>query len=471
MKNLSRYTILILFFHFINTYGQEKLITYTKDNGLSSNNIQRYMIRSNSEVWLGADNGINIFNGERWINKKKIKYSKSGKEKAITGISYIWEDKSNMIWIGCGNGVITYDGENWRLIEKEWKGAPSTRFYLKDSKGNFWVCLQEYKSYSGSVTAGSTTGQVFMFNGTEWKNYSNIAGGSRHQQLTDNKSYFKTLTEDKNGNVWIGNFEGAYKFDGKEWEVIKKKSGKIPDNEVTFIKKDHEGSIWIGTDNGLAHFGNDEWKSYNQEDGFPGRSVYLLWQDTHNNFWAFTMSRTPYNVYKGICLFDDGKWVHQTDPNLTPYISSIADFGNGLVWASGKDGVSVYDGEKWKFFSIADGIQEGYYGKLYKDSKNNIWAFSKKSVIQYDSVQWSYYTKETPGGDEWKIRFLKEDSHGNIWVGTNNIGIYKFDRTNWTHYDENSGLVDDKLKFLFEDKEGNVWLVTKKGVTVFNYGG
>ena len=159
--------------------------------------------------------------------------------------------------------------------------------------------------------------------------------------------------------------------------------------------------------------------------------------------------------------------MHQTDSNLTPYISSIADFGDGIVWASGKDGVSVYDGVQWKYFSLSDGIKEGYYGSLYKDSKNNIWAYSKKGVIKYDSVQWNYFAKETPDGDEWKIRFLKEDSHGNIWIGTNNIGIFKFNTTNWTHYNETSGLVNDKVKFLFEDKKDNVWIITKKGVSVY----
>jgi len=462
--------ILIMLFLFTIVKSQEKIINYTKDNGLTSNYIQRYKVRSNGEVWLGANNGINIFNGDQWTQKRKIKHPKSGKEKSIVSVSYILEDKNSMIWIGCGNGVITYDEGNWNLLEKAWKGSPPTRFFMKDSKGNFWVCLQEYKSSSSSVTSGLTKGQVFMFDGNKWINFTNTAGGVRYQQMTESKSFFTSLVEDKNGHIWIGNYNGAFKYDGSKWEVIRKKNKKIPDNEVTFIKKDKEENIWIGTDNGLARLVEDEWIIYDQGDGFPGRSVYFLWQDSKKNYWAFSRSRTPYNIYKGLCLFTDGKWVHQTDPNLVNYINSIADFGNGIVWASGKDGVSVFDGNQWKLFSMADGIQEGYYKGLFKDYKNNIWAYSKNSVIKYDSVQWSFYTKETSEGDEWKIRFLKEDSKGNIWVGTNDIGVFKFDRTEWTHYNESSGLIDDKVKFLFEDKEGNVWIIAKKGVTVFNYG-
>ena len=427
------------------------------------------MVRSNGEVWLlGA--GAHIFDGENWTIHDKIVIPKSGKEKKIIGLSYAWEDDTQTIWLRTKmKGMIQVKDNDWKLIGKKWKGSPYLKYSLKDSKGNFWACLQEFEFKLKGISY--TKGQLCKFNGEEWIDYSLKVGGAHPKTRYTSKTYYTSLLEDNEGNIWIGTAsDGAFKYDGKNWEVIKKRSGALPNNWVKFIKRDSRGNIWIGTDEGLSRFMDGQWKTFTREDGFPAKKVYFLWEDQDNNFWAFTATKET-NVYKGLCRLEGDKWINQNEDNgLISYVTSIANFGDGEIGVCGTDGVSVFDGSAWTKYAQAEGIETGTYRNLYKDSKNNIWAYSDHTVIRFDGTQWVSYKEVNTEGEFWKIKFLKEDSNGIIWVGTIKDGVHAFDGSKWTQYSETNGLLDNEVKFLFEDKSKNIWVVTKTGTSVYYSG-
>jgi ligand-binding sensor domain-containing protein len=62
------------------------------------------------------------------------------------------------------------------------------------------------------------------------------------------------------------------------------------------------------------------------------------------------------------------------------------------------------------------------------------------------------------------------DHSGNVWIGTSQDGVCKFDGENWTTYDtSNSGLADDSINAITIDHSGNVWIGTSiDGVSKFD---
>ncbi|MCE6989672.1 hypothetical protein LZG72_11265 [Dyadobacter sp. CY323] len=70
-----------------------------------------------------------------------------------------------------------------------------------------------------------------------------------------------------------------------------------------------------------------------------------------------------------------------------------------------------------------------------------------------------------------------EDKDGNIWLGTMNSGIYRFDGKNLTnflnHADHpfNLGTYHQSILDIFQDRNGNLWFSSWNGGGVWRYNG
>jgi len=62
------------------------------------------------------------------------------------------------------------------------------------------------------------------------------------------------------------------------------------------------------------------------------------------------------------------------------------------------------------------------------------------------------------------VRAILEDSHGNLWVGSNDEGLQKISSASKKTYSMKNGLPNNSIRCLAEDKKGNVWVGTAAGV-------
>jgi ligand-binding sensor domain-containing protein len=56
------------------------------------------------------------------------------------------------------------------------------------------------------------------------------------------------------------------------------------------------------------------------------------------------------------------------------------------------------------------------------------------------------------------------DKAGNIWFGTFNAGLYKYDGQSFTRFTTANGLSSNSVLSLLEDREGNIWIGTGAGL-------
>ena len=54
---------------------------------------------------------------------------------------------------------------------------------------------------------------------------------------------------------------------------------------------------------------------------------------------------------------------------------------------------------------------------------------------------------------------ILEDSHGNIWIGTNG-GVSMYDGETFTHFTQKEGLSNNAVFSILEDSHGNIWFGT-----------
>ena len=108
-----------------------------------------------------------------------------------------------------------------------------------------------------------------------------------------------------------------------------------------------------------------------------------------------------------------------------------------------------------------------YVVETFQDSKGNLWFGTiEKGVAKYDGNKLVYLTIEDGLPDNRVVNIIEDDS-GNLWFGTG-AGLSKFDGTTYTNYSEKDGLCSDMISNLFIDSKGIFWIGTWGGVCKFD---
>ncbi len=66
------------------------------------------------------------------------------------------------------------------------------------------------------------------------------------------------------------------------------------------------------------------------------------------------------------------------------------------------------------------------------------------------------------------VRSMLEDSKGNLWFGSWNEGVCRYDGTSLTYFSAPDGLADDQVRSIREDRHGIVWFECATGLTGFD---
>ena len=65
-----------------------------------------------------------------------------------------------------------------------------------------------------------------------------------------------------------------------------------------------------------------------------------------------------------------------------------------------------------------------------------------------------------------QVLSMCQDKYGNIWFGTNNGGVSKYDGNKFVNYTENDSLVNNVVFSITEIKNGNILFGTNGGLSI-----
>lgn len=163
------------------------------------NNTVKTMCVVGSEVWLGSEEGLMIFDKGAFTS-----YGYDPKNIHSLPNNIVWsifKDRSNIVWLGTEGGIACYDA-----------GAPSfTSFDLSEADGNPYVGISVFSAQmdrSGRLWLGSRFGLSVYEperNRMQWINLSNAVVGTYN--------FVKGLSIDGNDILWIGTAEGLVCYD------------------------------------------------------------------------------------------------------------------------------------------------------------------------------------------------------------------------------------------------------------------
>lgn len=146
-------------------------------------------------------------------------------------------------------------------------------------------------------------------------------------------------------------------------------------------------------------------------------------------------------------------------PNVITSVSAAAPAPTGGGYAASEQLHSV--GYASELYDATNGLPSSDAMYLLGASDGHMWIGGNSGVICYDG---STFKRMDPSGGTTNARGFFEDSHGRIWVGTNDNGVVVVDGMEHTHLTYNDGLPSSSIRCFAEDNDGNVFIGTTTGI-------
>lgn len=177
------------------------------------------------------------------------------------------------------------------------------------------------------------------------------------------------------------------------------------------------------------------------------------------------------NAYDGVnfsnITIDDGL------PQAT--VETMIQDSKGYIWIGTNDGLSRYNGYKFKNFREEKGhknsLVNNYIVDLAEDEEGNIWILTIKGVSKINNsgeTITNYFSSEEEGNlSHYNTTEILCLSNGDILIGTmGGIDIYDKTTDSFMPFVEKDKLTNDEVYSLSEDAYGNIWVGTTDGLNM-----
>ncbi len=160
-------------------------------------------------------------------------------------------------------------------------------------------------------------------------------------------------------------------------------------------------------------------------------------------------------------ILAQGFWQKFTTVNsgiCSDTVTSVYIDNNNVVWVGTVNGISKLDGGNWTNYTSNNMPLLGS-GEVRAITQFNgdyyFGGYGFYTLIKFDGINWS----SVPGISVNEITTLEPDDKGNLWIGTNDNGVIKYDGTNTVNYNSsNSPLPADHVQKIYKDNTGNIWI-------------
>lgn len=438
--------------------------------GLSQSAINCIMQDNRGFMWFGTQDGLNLYDGYGFT----VYRNEPGNPHSLlhNWINVIYESSKapGVLWIGTSAGLCTYDykTEAFAVFKNAYGNAP-VEAIIEDREGNLWFGA----AGEGLIKFDRKTGAE-----TQYKNVNATV-----------------LMEDGEGKLWIGSDKGGLsRLDEKTGAFIPYEEGRsgFSDTHVLALLCDRDGDIWIGADgSGLIRLHRDKdvketFIHYTGNSDTPGGLnngiIKTIIQDRSGLFWVGTKGGGVFCFQKDTKQFFN----YAKDPN-NPYslshndIQVIFEDRAGSLWIGTQgEGINKIDSgyDKFALFQYQPhnphglkhekiwSIVEGQDGLFRIGTDGGVYNFD----IREETFRHIIHNVDYPNSLIHNLVLsICEDSSGNLWLGTDGGGLYKYLRRenrslHYTHDPHNpASLSHDRIMSIIEDNSGVLWFGTDGG--------
>lgn len=340
---------------------------------------------------------------------------------STNAIYSITQDSKGIMWFGTIDGLHSFDGSKIR----SWRNSSISTLGPK---------IYSILEYNSQLYIGSDQGlSVFNLYTESFSNFD-----QRTKSGDGLRSSVTSIIRDRKDNIWIGTTgQGAFCFFTKTGEFRQYPAiSKIGSDWVEYILEDNDGNIIAATrDRGI-------WM-YNSEGDFfepfvvdVEIGIRTLYEDSKKNLWVGSWDEGLFLVdRKSKTLIQKVKPMSLKQPLQ---IREIVEWEKGYLLLASDEGLTVYDTNTESYYTIKIGnenvnLNDNYLHSLFVDNEKGLWIgtyFGGVNYVPFQKKYFEYFQPYKKGLDARIVSVFAEADDGNLWLGTDDSGVFCWDRKN-----------------------------------------
>lgn len=447
--------------------SENKTITFPLYNGKIETTL-RHLLPTESKELLFLSNYGKLYRYD--YDKKEIilNQTQSTDIEAIGWVTDAQIDKGKL-WVIIGNvGLLKVDLATLKIEESYNQYMTENNHARKlhiDKNGSVWVA-----TLKGIYILDKKTKQFSFF---------------EHQQNDKSSlpnSSIWTISEDWNGNIWLGTYAGGLCYVNIN-HTFPFKSYTSQSNQLNYLTvssfADNDRYIWIGTEGGgVNRFDKRTEKFYyythdKTRNSISHNNVKSLILDAHENLWIGTYSGglNCLNTHTGTFT------TYTRDPNnketslSSNSIRKLIQEGNKGLWIAYQEyntrvSFFSYQDHSIKHFNLCKEDSNQYIFDILRDRNNNLWALTRQKLIKMNIN--THEVEEIVLENDIAIngQTFCLDLSGNLWIGTVGKGLIEYNPENstFTVHDDIINHNTSSIYSIYYDSDAQLWIGTDNGL-------
>lgn len=517
----STFTIVYILILFISkTYSQTPSYHhYTTADGLASSNVYDILQDRDGFIWLATADGLNRFDGNRFITYRMTEGLNSN------SITALFENSNGSIYVGnhdkginiLRNNIIEkyYDETVGKIFnishlieaqEKIYAFAPFSPVGIIEKSAfsflySFPLVVNRLGRFRDEKIISLTSKGLYEIKNQKlqklpiddlpeedyysiawFKDGKYVVGGNGKIYTVENnkvKKLYKVSLFEKNiiFNLLIDSRQNIwFSIKGKGFYFIPLGSTRIYDmgaklglekTQINNMIQDNEGNIWIATyGKGVYCLTSLHIKNYSDNDGIINSYINCIQKSESGKIILGTIN--------GISILDNGvieTLKYSSGKNVTGYVNNFIPSQKyvtvSLTSEKAKSTYTNYKELNFRFTRFQSFWETGDGLFLFGSNGNNLRLgkeFTLTNNPKIFSVIGNNYFHN-------RINYIHEDSRKNLWIASN-LGLcklnYKKDEPDISKWEKtlykDDPVLNSKIVFIYEDRKDNLWFAGSKGI-------
>ncbi len=392
-------------------------------------------------------------------------------DSGVGSIFTIQQDHLGFLWFGGVAGLARFDGYRFHTYQYDRENSTTIpnntiRDIKEDASGTLWI---------------ATDGGVVSYN-RELDNFTRYAflnkNGKKFSNWRINKIYF-----DEDNLLWLAGEVGGVAYlnaASNQFEVLLSDSSLATFSVTDILQVDSTtylfstiGSgvfLWDRATDSLEHFTHDP----NNANSLPHKNIRSLFRDSNDRIWignGFGLSQffPESKTFKTISL--------ETVVGVGNPIEiwDIAESSDGLLWLSTDgsgitylDPASKQSGFYLRSRSRKNSLSCDVVRTIFFDKNNDFWIGCYPGGVNHYDLSNTFFDSYTNFSENRNLSSatwsIEESKEGNLWIGTEENGLYYFDVATQNFSQSYRGIDFQELNIsstvltIFRDSKENLWL-------------
>jgi ligand-binding sensor domain-containing protein/two-component sensor histidine kinase len=522
---VKRFSYLLLLLLALPAIGQQSrqysFMHFTVSSGLASNEAISSLQDEQGFLWIATNKGLQRFDGQRYMT-----FGFQRNNPYAIPHNYIIQilfDQKKRLWVLTGDGKVgIFDTKRFLYSEvpvrvKNPKVLTYERELIQDEAGNIMLVYHQHEFLTWSEQQNEFSAEYnFVQLPADWQTTDCLQQpGTRKYWIAGNKglAVFDRATNqlsykghnvageaiierfgdipgptrifvDKQERLWFDAWVDLpllFCFDLKKKEVVLDRYSFLPlvndYHELRGILQQRDGTIWIKGLNVFARYIEKEKKFQQVSNGYQNEQsidyirVNDFFEDRDGNVWVSTNNNGLYSFNPAEQFFTNIRQINRVTnlPGKGSMMSFILTPERTLLAGAWNDGLYRYDSNyrmlPLNIRGFNEKIPTSIWSMCYSPDSTTIWMGAQPGIYAYHLRSNAVQRYNPPMLKEKTIRQLVADKFGNLWIGTQSLGLFKWTATaGKSNFDQGvtkyKEIPDCQVRKILVTSNGYVWIAT-----------